>query len=387
MKNSRNYITWEDILDLIRQDKSINFFAFAVSPWHALSIDATLLWLQKERHIELNGIICCASHSETGWAIDESYFESKCAQIYSLTYGNSHMHNSFKTVMKLYWKRILEYKYIFADWINWRKLPTFYFICPYQPLLLDIMRLHSVDKYVKCVTCDEGVATYMSTLKPKLNPIHSLRDIWRYRHFVRENFLGREVRAILHGDISTYIFLKEKGRLVVNNSIIPYYREVFKERCYALYKDRKFDISDAVVVCTTAWQRDEIQDNEDLRVLLLVCETIKSKGSRLLLKTHPRDTFFVHYAQQMGTEVLDEWGMSMELMCEISQPKAIVSFSSTTLIVPKVFWSISCFCLTEMLDRTKIGNRYLEEIDSFKHAFGNMVTYVQDLNDLETIKK
>lgn len=377
--NVRHIVGWRDVFRLIKEDSSINFIAVAISPWHALSVDATIAYMQAQG-ITLRGVICCAEHYDTGWAIDESYFLAKCCKKYSIP---AHHEPFAKYDSK--WDRqinnLQEYKYVLWDWMNWQNKPLLYYICPNRPDFQLLMQMKMAGRYVQCIAYDEGVATYMTTLQPKPNPIKSIRDLWLRRHYIRQHIFGNKVRSFLHKDKNTFLFNRTSKGLEVNDYILPYYREIFSQRYAMLYGKKVLDISHAIVICTTAWQRDKIKNNEDLKVLIRVCKKLRNEGYRLFLKTHPRDVFFTEHAKEIGAEVLDVPEMSMELLCVKTQPLAIIGYSSTTLVVPYVFWKIPGICLTNLLKRDNLGESYREEIDSFKSVFSNVVTYVN--NDVQ----
>lgn len=107
-----------------------------------------------------------------------------------------------------------------------------------------------------------------------------------------------------------------------------------------------------------------------------MCDYLYLNGYKLLLKAHPCDLFYPSKIDELHCELLNIPGLSMESLCGYAKPQAVVSFASTTLINPYVFWKIPTFCLTDMLDRTKMKS-YLDEIDSFKRTYKNFVHFVQ----------
>ena len=84
------------------------------------------------------------------------------------------------------------------------------------------------------------------------------------------------------------IFGKE---LLDNKFVYPYYHHVFQMQCEK--KQEELDLRKTIVICTTAWKRNSVLDNEDLRVLKIITDDLFARGYSLALKTHPRDHFFV----------------------------------------------------------------------------------------------
>ena len=65
--------TEQEVIQLIAGQPDVNFLAAAITPWHALGIDATILHLT-EQGIALKGYIMLVAHNVTGSAINETNF-------------------------------------------------------------------------------------------------------------------------------------------------------------------------------------------------------------------------------------------------------------------------------------------------------------------------
>ena len=171
--------------------------------------------------------------------------------------------------------------------------------------------------------------------------------------------------------------------MTVNFKIIPYYKKAFKICCDFRNIDvKKTEIEKSVIICTTAWERTHIIDDEDLRVLRDVCNYLNSMGVRLFLKTHPRDKYFISKSTDLGCEILETKGFVLESIFSFATPMAVISFSSTTLVTANLIWNIPVFCLSKMLDRTKISSYYLNEIDGFYRTFKRNICFVDNLKDI-----
>ena len=73
----------------------------------------------------------------------------------------------------------------------------------------------------------------------------------------------------------------------------------------------------------------------------------------------------------------------MESLCEYAKPKAIISFASTVLVNPSIFWNIPTFCISDMLNGEKIDRLYLNELIEFKKVFKNYIHFVKDSKEID----
>ena len=78
--------SWTNFIDIVRQDKSINFVAMAVTQWNALSIDALVFYLESKGYV-INAGIVIAEHYSSGYLIDETFFTNKSSRYYLLPYS------------------------------------------------------------------------------------------------------------------------------------------------------------------------------------------------------------------------------------------------------------------------------------------------------------
>ena len=77
-----------DIINVIRNQPSINFIAFAITPWHALSIDALILKLNTQG-VNIKAAIVIVEHCQSGYVINEHHFTNNCAIYYKLSNNRS----------------------------------------------------------------------------------------------------------------------------------------------------------------------------------------------------------------------------------------------------------------------------------------------------------
>lgn len=370
MKKKYSYFQAKKI---INSADNINYIARAVTPWHALGIEASVKYLESKYDTKLSGYVIILPHYLSGYAIDDKYFSNISANVIRIDAHN--------------WRSFIASQITIIEFIFWslfiKKRDGNFFII--SPLSFDISfialftkRLGSINP--NFVRVDEGVAYYMTTGKRK--PFKSKNIIVQLKNYLvhYENILGDRL-INKNKFIDTTMFVKKNcGQLVKNEIIYPFYRELFKkEKNYILENRNKY-----VIICTTAWNRLGIKDDEDLGVLVEVCKILRSFGYEILIKPHPRDSYFIEQEAKLKAKIIDSKSSSLEALLEnsISKPTCIISFSSTTLVTSNLFWNLKTVCLSNLLNRNNISPVYLEEIDSFKHTFKNFTFFPDSLEDL-----
>lgn len=368
--------SYKDLLNWLERNPNINFVGRAITPWHAIGVDAAIKYLQNQGK-SMNGLCLVLPHKQTGFSCREDVFLNNVSEKMCLDIQASGLSDFFKKIVY----------YFFLFFGNKSSGSDFYIIgSQADAIVASIAYRFFPKRRFKFILVDEGVAAYMGTLKrkkPKVKSLSSLIDVVKYFHFY---YMGT-VFVAKHHDIKDCRLLKKIGeRLAPNDFIIPFYKQAiserkntFLERTISIDKERTF------VICTTAWARDKIEDDEDLRVLKIVCDSLHHRGFDLLLKTHPRDSFFSNHAEELHCKPIDLGRGSMESICAQISFKGVISFSSTVLVTAKLLYGISSYCLSDMLCRDKINSFYLEEIDSFKKTFFSNVSFISNAREIDYV--
>ena len=371
--------SWESFLVSSLNDEKINFVAKAVTPWNVISIDA-LLFALSDHGIKINAQIAIAEHYTAGYMIDESSFVNCCSSYFKLPFsGNTDSLPRGRLGMTSYYKLI--------SGLGSRKkgkiiyYSTYNHTVPEGALIESLARLTSRPTSI-CYS-EEGVGAYMGTFDKSFQGVSGIHSVGELRAYIRYNVFGHYLFSLFHRNYTSLLFHDTLFGLRVNSSVLKYYRQVFDLRhsLGSIRIDPKV-IEGSILVCTTAWRRNEIQFDEDINVLREVCSSLSNSGYNLLMKPHPRDKVFETYASEFNCRVLVSEGKTLEDICSIAHPKAVISFSSTTLVNATIFWGIPSFCLSDMLNRGNISPFYLDEIDSFKGTFKRYCRFVSKVEDI-----
>lgn len=362
--------SYDYLIQILKKNPDINYIANAVTPWHAIGVDSAIALL-KEKNPFIKGLSLVRAHSKTGFCCDEEIFTNQSEFKFCIDLRN-HGFNKIKLFFSFY-------GFLLKNIIKQKKDDFFIIGATPDPILAILALKYLPNRHIKFLIIDDGVAKYMGTLvaaKPQKGFINQLK----YFRVCLENHL-----------ITNYTDLESLGLLkraqnawLKNETIVPYYRNTLK------ILSNKLKISNILpeknfIICTTAWSREHITKDEDLEQLKLICSFLHSQGYNLMMKPHPRDSFFIQHMDELYCTLLDADSTAMEVICEKYHFQGIISFSSTILITAKVLFDIPTYCISDMLDRTKINEVYLNEIDSFKKTFQQTTHFVKSITDMKRL--
>lgn len=377
-KTLTNGCSW---IEAVRDNPQYNFVAVAYTPWHAISIDSLILYLQHSGNV-INAAIIITSHPQTGWAIDETFFTNTCSTFYADPSIAVKETPTITTKEKLYrsFKNIL---FFFKNISNIKNKKNIYYVTNCFPNMHIVHNLHyNYNKFVTIAYSDEGVASYMGTLKDPESKLLNKSRISSYIIYLNNYILGNKLYGLTHKSVNGRLLKKNIFGLSVNKKMLPYYTSTINN-LYSQKKRKNIQTkSNAFIICTTAWQREEIKKDEDLKVLKQICKYLNAHGQILLLKTHPRDSFFKEKIEYLNCEPLDDNGLPLECICSEIKPAGIISFSSTVLITANILWNIPTYCISNLLNKKNIGNIYIEEIERFKKTFTGFTYFINRESDI-----
>ena len=354
-----------EIADLVVKNNEINFVGFAITPWHLLGVESCINYLKKDKNLQINSGLVIMKHRQTGFALNESDVSQKDFKFVV-------KHNE-KFVIKKEIIRFLQYIVFFFK--KKKTSEDIYIACPAKLHLMfgnEIFR--KTNKNIRFIITDEGVAQYMNTLF-KGKGVEKKIAIYRsINSFFNRIFLKK-------GEVISHTLLQPtlNDEYVINQQVVDSYKKIIKnkysEDCYP------FD-NNAILICTTAWKRDDIVNNEDTILLKKVIKICKQIGYKIYLKTHPRDKYFETIATEICDIQLDATVPVECVYCQSKLPKFIMSFSSTVLVTAKLFTEMQPICLTDLLERNRISMFYITEIDAFKNAFEKFVFFPNNFKKL-----
>ena len=383
------YISYDAFIERAAKDQSVNFVAFVITPWHAISLDASLRYLQS-KGIKLNGMVLVFPHDVTGVNVTKDSFLQENYTIYvqdeAIHNGQERKISAEKYKFRFFLTRRKEHLcfvgYILFGGINWFRLPDMYLIKTVFPDPHIGLKMLDKGKFTQYVCMDEGVGTYtpFNDFKPKSIDVR----LW-FRYF-REVVLGHQWISCFHRVTKTMILNNERNILYPRKEVIPYYRQVIEKHVYL--SKNKYDLSNAIVIATSVYYEErEHYHGEDVRVWTKVCELLHTIGCEIYMKPHPRDTYFRQYANEWHCKLIDTSCQSMETLCAISQPKCIIGGPSTALVTANLLYDIPVICMYDLMNQDKCSNRIKSEVNYIKKMFMNFIQYPNNMHELEEMVK
>lgn len=354
------------LIQILKNNPRINYIARAVTPWQALGVDSAISFLAEQGLSPQEGVSIVVPHKKTGFCCNETIFSNESQHKFCVDILNHGLNKVYKNV--------LLYLFLFGNFFR-KKKKDFYIIgATPDSLLASIVFCLKTNRHIKFLLIDDGAAKYMNTLKAA-RPREGLINILKYIHF---SYFGGSFIEKYHDVFHFQMLLSINGQWTSNASVVSQYKNVLN-----LKKNKICNITfegppeNTFVICTTAWDRSLVADNEDLKVLLRICSFLHEKGYNLILKTHPRDSFFEKYSNELHCANIEFGQIPMETICAQNHFRGIISFSSTILYTANILFNIPTYCISDMLCRNKIDAFYLNEIDRFKENFVALTKFIK----------
>lgn len=372
------------------KDEQINFIGSAVTPWHAHSIDCAIHYLQ-DKGIRINSVILikpAVKQGETCYLLSESNFTTRGCKYFKISPNYDtrplaliklliHEYHSVKWYNRQYCEKKEKFVYIAAPWF----LDIYNFTQLYQSL--------DSSYGFRLMLVEEGLSSYFPKINTKAHNWNMLKVNKRgirllmsfllsiFNKTIRQRFMNHTEWTNLN------LLVETNGKLQPNTVSIKYYQQVLTY--YTILNKKKLPVENlngCIVICTMAYLHSEIQDREDVNVLLRVVQVLRQKGLTIYLKPHPRDIDYRNRYAELGCQFLD-CPCSVESLF-VSSPKirAVISFSSTSLVTAQILFGIKGFSVLHILDKRKFGMYIQEEMDSFLYCFSDIIATPRSLDEL-----
>lgn len=374
------------IIEKIKSDAKVNFVAFVRTPWHALGCNASLLKL-KEQGEELHGFIVLSKDSydcENPLLSKDNFKALSDNKIgFELLYFNGNAFSS--SVLDNIKIKLQSLSYLANHKKGKRKI---YVLNPMHINDIFITRLKKIvpDSDIVNVVIDEGLGVYMrSGFNWAVEQYHNTKSI---KEFVRMIFDLQKKRLYVKKSIkrSEYInnniLLKNNGRFDENKAVASYYRRVID--CGKVSAKKYAGYSNSVVISAQLYFEDnQIKNNADLELYKKIISALSEKNIGVVFKPHPRDKDLSRY-DCLGCFVDADNTVSQEaILASLDiKPKAVLSFTSTSLVTSSIFYGVKMASLNSLLPKEDVQLTLLNEFANFKKAFENVVCIPDTIEQL-----
>ena len=369
----------QKLIKIVSKEK-INFIASAITPWHAIGVNALLERLL-DKGVKINPLFIVLQSPNKEYLLDAKSFSYDTGHVYILDYSKKigskfdHITGPFHSVINFFKNRKL---------LNYQD--EIYIANPWYP---DFNRVNWVlkhNKFLKIKYCivDEGAATYMPTSEPILKAFSDNKSyvkalLFIYSFYIQNKLLFNIIKKT-DSFINMNIFIRTKKTLILNEAALKYYKKILNT---SISPNTNIDsFSSTVLIGTMAFPRNCIYNNEDLVFLKKLVNQIKAQGYIPVIKPHPRESdSLTHYAE-LNCRILDNSTPLEMLFNSKFKPKAFISFSSTSLLNAKLFYDINCLSIINLLNLKNFHKTYKDEMTSFKKVFANHIIYPNSLDEI-----
>lgn len=374
--------TEQELIELVGSREDVNFLAGAITPWHAIGIDATILRLT-EQGIILKGYIMLVAHNITGSAISEKNFHMATTHAVPGIEVIQVVPDTFpKSVTEKVRIKYQLYGYYMRSVNGIKKKDFLYWAVPFQPSFDLIPRVNEVlsHKQIQIILTDEGSGSYTMTVW----------KWWRYHYMeggikATRNILLRNPfflhRLAKRGQIQHYQLLTGRtGHFEINKSVGEYYRKIFAmedfQEDYSVYEG-------AVLINTNMLQQiGALADDSESRIYMEICKRLVKLGIKVVIKPHPREKDMEKYQNIPGCFLEKRKGTAQETILATlgRKPYCVIGFSSTTLVTSKALFGIETISADLLLDRNQMKNK--QSFDTFDTVFANLIHMPKTMDEL-----
>lgn len=381
-----------EIIELIRDNPDYNFFAVAVTPWHAHGIDVAIKRLASEG-IVLKGIIFAIVHPGSPRCVGENNFVLSGAEIKVMEVDFEQ-----KSWMQKLIFNIRAYLKLRKD-KNKTYAHNIYVVRPSYPDFnwINYIRSAHMDKGIVFISVDEGCGSYI--VGENANWVSAMMAVESRKGRLKKILLSflsiprRVIRDLITNHLKNrdaffewnLLRYNEENKLVVDEKNAPFYKQVLQEQAFEInIETRKLYEGVALVNTSPSYEEGKIQDDEDIKTLEIMTDILKDKGVPIVIKTHPRECA-IHRYNQLPCEINTIGGISQETIISKleEKPKCIISLNSTTLITLKALYDIPAIGLTKLYMEKMQSEVEKNALQNFMNAFRHIVQFPETEEELK----
>lgn len=363
-----------DLIDYaVEKDK--DFIALVVSPWHMLGVQAVIEALSEE-YKELNGTIAICRNGNGNYTIKPELY-SNMSNV-EFVYYDSAVQKDFR-VWNALDLRVKKQK---------MQKPEKFFLIPNR---IDVFLYAYYTKKAKnqlavCYILDEGLGTYVGLNGGDAEGKKRGQSSLKARLFDRiaERYTDKLIRNKRWNNFSV-LQLNEKNEWINNDRSIKYYGKALSKSTVESSELNQM-YSDAIVINTQPFMGVGIPEGDvDINILAALCKLCKEKDIKIVIKPHPGQTDLERYAKLEEFAYFDvRKGLSQEEILNSlkNKPRAIVAFSSTTLLTTKLFYDIPSYSLAKLLLEENINEFHKERLRVFIDTFENQICFCDSVNTI-----
>ena len=355
------------LIDLL-SSSDLAFVARAISPWHALGVDA---WIRKSRadgSLAGKGLIFAYPHPRGDILLRKEHFKYSAGdpEVAHFALPASTLREFAREGALSATKRI--YREIFARQDTNQPL---YIISPRIPWLSLLRIWPRSDRFISFVLTDEGIGSYVSL------------DVWlAAQRAERKGTLNWKERILyrLHSRLNCVdrsLFRQQDGMLALNTEVGRDYRLLLNSvRTYN--EDRASSFKVAWLLTAPFVEQGYMDFQSEKKSLIEAVLLVKKKGFKVLVKPHPTESVnkYRWLEDQHGVSIL-RGDRSFE---ESFVPRArdiVIGFNSTALLTSKALFDVHPYLIP--LGQGVLSDYLRQSFDHFRDITTGLVWPLSDL--------
>lgn len=352
----------KQLITYISKENKYDVVAFAITPWHAIGVSATIDYLVDKNKEGLNCLIVICEHGSSGYSLSDSHF-------------NLNENCSYEFVKRcdskttIFWKFRLLLCYFINIFLNLKEnRKKIYLLSACIPITFvsSILSL-KLNRKVINYYYDEGLLTYFIKLGGYLNFRNKLSSIFSLWNTENESFT---------------LFNYNKKEIKKNENILYYYKKQLE------VKSSKVDcesLEGCVLVCTQMYSVDgEIDLEDEIYVYDNIIAYCKRLGIGIKFKLHPRHKS-LEYFNSIDSSMIYESIYPLEQILNHTKPICVISITSTVLVNSQLFFDVKTISISRILYFYKIGSCLKKDIESFVQIFSSYVEMPTTLSEMNKI--
>lgn len=375
--------TENEFVELVNNRNDINFLAAAITPWHALGIDAAIYQLLQQG-IKLKGYVMLVAHAVTGSAIGEANFHmNRYADIKIVTISAD---KEPKTISDKIKNKCNKYWYYMKHNPFEEAKQMFYWAVPLKPSyeLIPKIALHKKEYNVQIIITDEGLGSYLNT------PFKWLRFSFTEGNFKAGlcsawNLLIRDryyiYRLQKRGQLKYYQLLKGKrGNWIQNDEAVSAYRYILGME---KYEEDFSSYGNSVIINTDMFFESGIfRQGKDNEIYKTICDFLAQSKIHVILKPHPREQKLDRYSNiKCVIEKKNIVAQESILATLQTKPYCIIGTASTTLVTAKILFGIEAISINYLINPEELKNKHF--FDEFNKTFSNILYMPKTMDALQ----
>ena len=357
------------------QEGGADFLAVAVSPWHAVGIDAALLSTQALSGKPSRGLIFIVPHSRDGFLItDEAFLVARATKDIHIarvepTQGGVRRWFSTLADDRRLLRRLKGGNASLAS-----SAKSVDLLSPMRPSLpLARLLLEMPDRPRPCfVTYDEGIGLYLSEKIWKTvqrldgeapSAPAGLRR--RYRNALRariEELAAKKSRWLFSSD-------PETGALRLEEGVGHAYREVFRAWASSVPRERWLPKTPAAMIVTQpVSELEQLPLENEMRVMERIIRMLSDLGFAPLIKSHPRERAgkYEDLARETPMRLLAEEVSAEAYFAGLRNGDIVVGLTSTALLTASSLFEVPTYSLASLfLEEPQLGSLFRDAHDDF----------------------